>query len=187
MKNILEANRVIRIPISIAVAVTRSDNADKALAALGDSLLGVSVTKFPVQAVGEGSNLDPADIIRPVSRIENLRCPGFEPTFHFDGSVYPCCSPTVFETQLSVGSIDEYSVHEALDAISRNILLAALRQKGLSWIVESCRIDGVDLGVGDGPFVDACEVCHSIFSRPDNLARVAGVIRAARTAGLLGN
>ncbi len=179
VKNILEANRSVRIPLSLTAAVTRSCTADESMSALGDSLLGISVTRFPVQPVGAGADTDPAEIIRTVTMQDEPRCPGFEPTYHFDGRVYPCCSPTVFDTSLALGAADELTVSDAVDSITRNALLAIIRQKGFRWLVDLCRSQEVELGVGGDLFVDACDICHAIFSQPDNLRRVAQAIRAA--------
>ncbi|MBU4213726.1 MAG: radical SAM protein [Actinobacteria bacterium] len=178
VRNVLDANRSVRIPLSVAAAVTRTSTADASLAALGDSLLGVSVTKFPVQPVGAGAAADPAAIIRTTRVDDEPRCPGFEVTYHFDGQVYPCCSPTVFDTTLALGSIDELSVAEAVESLSHNVLLGILRKRGFRWLLDFCESRGIDLGVTEQAYVDACSICHAIFSKSENLRFIADALRA---------
>lgn len=168
IKNILDADTNVGIPISINVAVSKTHNSDRLLSQLGDSLMGVKVTKFPIQRVGAALQFSEQDIIRRHSIDDGLRCPGFEPTYHFDGKVYPCCSPVVFRSTLVLGGVDDTSVQKALTLIQRNLLFSVMRRKGFKWLFELCvKNNLLDESFLHRKYVDACEMCGIIFSNPE--------------------
>lgn len=177
VKNILDANLSVRIPISLNVAVSKDHMSDGILAALGESLVGVKVTKFPIQRVGAAQQYGEECVIRRFHMEDDLRCPGFEPTYHFDGRVYPCCSPTVFTTNLSLGRTTDLPVVDAVGGIERNILFATIRNKGFKWLFERCVEEGV-LGEEylEKSYVDACEMCQTLFSDPEVTQTVVSII-----------
>lgn len=141
--------------------------------------MGVKVTKFPIQRVGAARQYSEDSIIRRYRMEDDLKCPGFEPTYHYDGKVYPCCSPTVFTTNLSLGETNKLLVDQAVSNIERNILFGAIRNKGFKWLFERCVQEGVlDNSYLDKWYVDACEMCQIIFSNP-NVSSVAASIIVA--------
>lgn len=177
VKNILDANLHVRVPISLNVAVSKESMSDGILAALGESLMGVKITKFPIQRVGAAKQYHEDVIIRRYHMDDDLKCPGFEPTYHFDGKVYPCCSPTVFSTQLVIGESCGLSVNQAVHNIERNILFGAIRNRGFKWLFEQCIEMGVlDASYSDRLYVDACEMCQVIFSDPEVTRVVASLV-----------
>lgn len=177
VKNILDANLGVRMPIALNVAVSKEFSSDRILAALGESLMGIKVIKFPIQRVGAAKQYPEDSIIRRHRLEDDLTCPGFEPTYHYDGKVYPCCSPTVFTTELAFGKAEDLSVERAVSSIERNLLFAAIRQKGFKWIFERCIEDGVlDASYSERSYVDACEMCQILFSNPHTLKAVASIV-----------
>lgn len=177
VKNILDANLSVRIPIAINVAVSKNFSSDRILAALGESLMGVKVIKFPIQRVGAAEQYPEESIIRRHRIEDNLTCPGFEPTYHYDGKVYPCCSPTVFTTGLTFGKAEDLPVERAVSSIERNLLFAAIRQKGFKWLFERCIEERVlDISYIDRSYVDACEMCQILFSNPHTLKAVVSIV-----------
>lgn len=183
VKNILDANLQVRIPISLNVAVSKEHMSDGILAALGDSLMGIKVTKFPIQRVGAARQYSEDSIIRRYHMDDDLKCPGFEPTYHYDGKVYPCCSPTVFTTNLSLGRTEQLPVDQAVSNIERNILFGTIRTKGFKWLFERCVEEGVlDNSFLDKWYVDACEMCQIIFSNPTVTRTAVSIIKDEFTA-----
>ncbi|MDN5973495.1 MULTISPECIES: radical SAM protein [Bifidobacterium] len=168
IKNILDADTGVGIPISINVAVSKSHNSNQLLDQLGDSLMGIKVTKFPIQRVGAALQFPEQEIIRRHSVDDDLKCPGFEPTYHFDGKVYPCCSPVVFGSALVLGRVNDISVQGAVTLIQRNLLFSAMRDKGFKWLFQLCvKNDLLDESFLHRKYVDACEMCGIIFSNPE--------------------
>lgn len=177
IKNILDANVKVRIPISLNVAVSKSFKSDKILADLGASILGVRVTKFPIQQVGAACQYSDEEIIKRYNCIDDLHCPGFEVTYHFDGKVYPCCSPTVFDTCLSVADVDS-SVEKSIFNIKHNLLLSALRKRGFKWLFEKCIERGlIDDSYMNRRYVDACEMCRILFSSEETAKGIISILK----------
>ena len=149
ISNVLEACRRHHLQARINIAVTHSHDAAHVVQQLGDSVLGVPISIFPIQPVGRGASVPDDDIIRVENEPANMRCPGFEPTFHFDGRIYPCCS------------IRNSSVEESIAYITHNAFFALIRQEGFGWIYKK----GQELGffpTRNQSFVDVCELCHMV-------------------------
>ncbi|VTR75291.1 radical SAM protein [Cellulomonas hominis] len=163
IRNIFEANKRVELPTMLNVAVTRSSTGDALLAELGESVLRTRVTKFPVLPVGAARALPPDSIIREFRASDDLRCPGFEPVFHFDGKVYPCCSPAVFETALQLGDVADLSIAEAQNKVRHNLLLGVIRRFGFTPLLRACRAAGIPAPGDDEPLVDPCDLCRRLF------------------------
>jgi YydG family peptide modification radical SAM enzyme len=185
IKNILNANRDVGLAVRLNVAVTRSRQGDDLMRRLGTSILRTSVTKFPVLPVGMAANFDDSEIIRQFRASDDLRCPGFEPTFHFDGNVYPCCSPAVFESVLKLGSVEEVSLSEAQKKIERNVVFAIIRRLGFRWLLDACRRHEISIPETTSSVVDACDLCRQLFSDSTFLSLLPPVVEeAAERLGL---
>ena len=106
-----------------------------------------------------------------------MHCPGFEVTYHFDGKVYPCCSPTVFDTCLSVADVDS-SVEKSIFNIKHNLLLSALRKRGFKWLFEKCIERGlIDDSYMNRRYVDACEMCRILFSSEETAKGIISILK----------
>ncbi|WP_158369647.1 radical SAM protein [Cellulosimicrobium cellulans] len=176
IRNILDANKHVELPCMLNLAVTRTHTADALLAELGESVLRTRVTKFPVLPVGAAQSLHPDEIIRDYEVGDELRCPGFEPVFHFDGQVYPCCSPAVFGSALRLGDVDEVDIAEAQRKIRHNRLLAVIRRFGFEPLLRACRERGIAVPEPGVALVDACDLCRRLFRDEASLGGVAELI-----------
>ena len=96
----------------------------------------------------------------------DLSCPatGWEFVVHHDGYIYPCCSPSVFESELRLGNIADSSIEALEKKFYSNILLYILKEEGLSWFIEKMNLD-----ISDMKFVSTCEICKYIFSDIDRI------------------
>ncbi len=178
IRNIFTANKRVHLPAMLNIAVTSSHTGDRLIAELGDSVLRTRITKFPVQPVGAGRDLPATELIKDFTAGGGLRCPGFEPVFHFDGRVYPCCSPAVFESALSIGAVDELTIDEAQRRIRHNLLLALIRKQGFSPLLAACREAGIEVPDDSDPVIDACDLCQRLFRDEDALRAVTPVVLA---------
>lgn len=141
---------------------------------LGESVFGVRVTMVPASPVGRANDLNHNDLyFKTIEELE-LTCPatGWEFVVHHDGYVYPCCSPSVFESNLRIGSIAEYEVEKLESQLYSNILLYILKKEGFKWFIEKMHLD-----LSKQKFVSSCEVCRFIFSDMEKIRAISNDIK----------
>jgi len=165
--NALRCSHETPLHIVLNMGVTKKHSSLDLLAALGNATLDVEMHRFPVLPCGAAASIDKDDFEYCFAE-ENLRCPEFSPLYHFDGNVYPCCSPTVCETQLAVGSVEEMSVAEAIDAMAANSLLYILRTRGVGWLLARARQKNLDVPAVT-TWTSPCEGCLALFRNPSVL------------------
>lgn len=170
IKNILQVGNRLDFELSINMVDDKSTDKNKMiLNELNDYLFYTSVTKVPVMPVGRAKSINKDYIYKAPFHQFSLRCPSsaWEFVVHHDGYVYPCCSPAIFETCLSVGSINESSIEELDQRLYSNILLYVLKKEGLGWF-----IDHLELDLQNKEFVSNCEICKYIFSDNQNIEKI---------------
>ena len=148
--------------------------------------MGIQVTRFPVLPSGEASKLDSQEFMRHPRTSNDLRCPGFELIFHNDGNAYPCCSPAVFDTGLTLGRVSSDSVAGFISRIERNILLAIIQREGFGWFLT--RLNSTDSRFTDytpGEVVAACGVCLHLFKDRTVVDHLSSEIREYANRNLL--
>lgn len=163
IRNILDACRAIHLRCRLNVAITKKLGAAPIIESLGDSIVGVPVSIFPTEPVGRAEKIGAEELIRKETDPAALRCPGFEPTFHFDHKIYPCCSPAVFSTCLSIGKVGDESVSKAVRYIEHNAYFAIIRKEGFGWLYNTAVQMNLIPEQKEG-FVDVCELCHILTS-----------------------
>ena len=164
IRNALDAIAPTAMQVILNMAVSKEQNSFALLEGLGDSTLGVQVTRFPVLPAGQAKMLPERVFQRHPLTSKDLRCPGYELIFHHDGLVYPCCSPAVFDTQLTVGRVGEHSVDSFIDLVERNLLLAIIQREGFGWFLSHLEERGVRIeGFDATEVVSACELCLRLF------------------------
>lgn len=169
IKNCLRACTKRHLQCSVDMVVSKTNMGTALLNSLGDAVLGIPVFRYPLQRVGRAKRITKEDLFRPEISDVNLRCPGFQITYHFDGRVYPCCSPSAFKKAYSLGDSKQVNVEKALRIVKHNRLFSIMREKGFGWLMQQARKDGVD-GLPSPPYVNACEVCGLLFSNPSFLS-----------------
>lgn len=163
IKNVLDALQPTNMHVNLNMAVSRSNDSMDLIRELGDSALAVPITRFPVLPAGEGRNLDDSEFQRHETGPKDLRCPGYQIIYHNDGNVYPCCSPAIFDTQLTLGRVGDGDVEYFIKKVERNLLLSIIQREGLGWFIT--RLDNINLE-GKRSFQSAvapCEVCSRLF------------------------
>lgn len=136
---------------------------------MSEYLFYTSVTKVPVARAGRANNIDKNNLYLKPFDWFSLNCPStsWEFVVHHNGYVYPCCSPTVFETSLSVGSINDSTIDKLDDRLYSNILLYVLKKEGLRWFINHLKLNLTNLY-----FVSNCEICKYIFSDYKNIDKI---------------
>jgi YydG family peptide modification radical SAM enzyme len=177
IKNVLDASKSSRIRVILNMAVSRSKLSNELLAALGSSAYCIPVTRFPILPTGQAAKFADGEFFREPITVHNTRCPGLQLIFHNDGRVYPCCSPAVFDTPLTLGSVGRIGLEELIKKVEKNAVLAIVQHEGLLWFR-----DAIAARFPDAPaatiksVVSACELCALIFRDPTYVRAIRGDI-----------
>ena len=174
VKRLLTIIKKFDIEVALNMVVHRKHIGVDLLKDLGESVFGVRVTMVPASPVGRANDLNHNDLyFKTIEELE-LTCPatGWEFVVHHDGYVYPCCSPSVFESNLRIGSIAEYEVEKLESQLYSNILLYILKKEGFKWFIEKMHLD-----LSKQKFVSSCEVCRFIFSDMEKIRAISNDIK----------
>lgn len=176
--NILTANAQVHIPCAISMAVTRKHDGLKLIEKLGESAMGVPVTRFPVVPAGRASQISATDLfLHNPDEIKSLRCPSYQILYHYDGKVYPCCSPSIFNTALTLGSISSTNVLQAQLKLSHSFVFSFLQQQGFLPLLKACQCK--HLLPQHFRIVNVCDLCRQIFGNEERASVACSVIRDA--------
>ncbi|MCI2791608.1 MULTISPECIES: YydG family radical SAM peptide epimerase [Staphylococcus] len=157
------------IDVSLNMAVTKDKMSDEIIKNLGSAIIGIKITKFPLISVGAAKCNIPDDMIHNFYDIDKdeklLRCPGYEIVYHHDGEIYPCCSPAIFETELSLREDQNQGLERTIEKLNSNLLFYIIRREGLSWFVKILKDNNL-LYEFDIPseFSSVCSVCCKLFN-----------------------
>ena len=177
IRNALDAASNSRIPTILNMCVSRSHDSLDLLKELGDSALCVKVTRFPVQQCGTGLSIPDEDLIVKPSDKLKLRCPGFELIYHHDGKVYPCCSPPIFDTDMTLGDAGMLPHEEFIRKGEKNALLAVIRTRGIKWLLDRVReASPLAPAARMTEAVSVCDVCTTIMKDKDVLNKLRPTI-----------
>lgn len=177
IRNALDAASNSRISTILNMCVSRSHDSLDLLKELGDSALCVKVTRFPVQQCGTGLSIPDEDlIVKPLDKLK-LRCPGFELIYHHDGKVYPCCSPPIFDTDMTLGDAGMLPHEEFIRKGEKNALLAVIRTRGIKWLLDRVReVSPLAPAARMTEAVSVCDVCTTIMKDKDVLNKLRPTI-----------
>lgn len=170
IKRLLTIIREFDIEIAINMVVDRKNKGLHLLEELGECIFGIQITIVPASPVGRSKTLNYEDLyFKNVDELD-LTCPatGWEFVVHHDGYVYPCCSPSVFESELRLGSLENSTIEDLEDQFYSNILLYILKQEGLKWFINKMKLD-----LSNMEFVSTCEICRYVFS---DINRIKSII-----------
>jgi MoaA/NifB/PqqE/SkfB family radical SAM enzyme len=79
----------------------------------------------------------------------------------YDGRVFPCCSPYVFDTVLSLGNLRERSIGELLSVEESGRMFLPMRERGFGALIKAASERGIRFR---DPCTDGCEICAALFS-----------------------
>ncbi|EGQ3121513.1 YydG family peptide radical SAM peptide maturase [Staphylococcus pseudintermedius] len=175
IKNIFEYRmKYPEIQVSLNMAVTKDKMSDNILRELGSSILGAKITKFPMISVGAAKDKISKENIHNFYNInkdrEVLYCPGFEIVYHHDGEIYPCCSPAIFETPITLRENKNQTLTRTVEKLNSNLLLYIIRKEGFNWFLDILREENM-LHQFDIPtdFPSVCSICGSLFSTEEKI------------------
>lgn len=173
IRNILEESRKYStIQVVVNIAVSKSNMGNQIVEELNEAALGIPLTKFPLIPVGEAENMADSEFqkIYSIDNLEQLACPGYEPVYHFDGNVYPCCSPAVFDTALVLNDEPCQSFDKTVEKINSNLLLYIMRKEGFRWFIEvvmnNQEFSHIQI---EDKFSSICTICRQLFKSEENI------------------
>ncbi|MCD8875118.1 YydG family radical SAM peptide epimerase [Mammaliicoccus sciuri] len=175
VKNIFEYRmKYPELDVSLNMAVTKDKMSDNILSELGSSLLGLKITKFPMITVGAAKKRISKSNIHNFYNIytdkELLYCPGFEIVYHHDGEIYPCCSPAIFETKITLREETYQSFERTVEKLNSNLLLYIMRKEGFNWFLDILKeknmLDKFEIPLD---FPSVCSVCGNLFNSQEKI------------------
>ncbi|AJH78473.1 MULTISPECIES: YydG family radical SAM peptide epimerase [Heyndrickxia] len=174
VKRIFEHSRKYPdIDVSLNMAVTKDKMSNRILEELGDSILGIKITKFPLIPVGAAKNRISQENIHKFYNLDDedsLQCPGYEIVYHHDGEIYPCCSPAIFETKITLREEYSQTYERTVEKLQSNLLLFIIRKEGFKWFLnilkENKKIE--EFGI-PYEFSSICSLCVSLFNSEDKI------------------
>lgn len=170
VKNILDHRLLYpNIDVSLNMAVTKDKMSHNILEELGDAVLGMKITKFPLITVGAAKEKINKEIMHNFYNLfENrnlLNCPGFEIVYHHDGEIYPCCSPAIFETKITLREDEDQTFERTIEKLNTNLLLYIIRKEGFKWFIEILESQKLIDKFGiPYEYPSVCSVCGSLFN-----------------------
>jgi YydG family peptide modification radical SAM enzyme len=174
IKRIFEYSRKYPdIDVSLNMAVTKDKMSNRILEELDDSILGVKITKFPMISVGAAKSRISSENIHKFYNLDDedsLYCPGYEIVYHHDGEIYPCCSPAIFETKLTLREEYNQSYERTVEKLHSNLLLFIIRKEGFRWFLNILRENNKleEFGI-PYEFSSICSVCGTLFNSQEKI------------------
>ena len=154
------------------------------LSSLGEDALNRKYHAYPLQPAGRAGGLPDSYFFREVDW-EKCACFTAEAiaVWH-DGTIYPCCAPSIVDTAFSLGNLNETSLSYALFRSPGAKLLAVLNQRKYFVRLISMARDEWGVPIPD-KVVNGCEACYAMFTRPGILERAISYAETVRTELLL--
>lgn len=161
IRRLLTISKEFEMEVAMNMVADKTNQGIGLLEQLGESIFGIQITVVPASPVGRAKGINSDDLYFKAITDLDLSCPatGWEFVVHHDGYIYPCCSPSVFESELRLGNIADASIESLEKKFYSNILLYILKEEGLNWFIEKMHLD-----MSDMTFVSTCEICKYIFS-----------------------
>lgn len=168
IKNALRAIKEANIRAALNLTVGKNEDGFNLIKDLGDAVFGIQLGVMPICRAGKANDLDEEIFYLIKESKISKRCPAmnWEMVIHHDGFVYPCCSPSVFETGLRIGNIRQHSLPDIKHRIETNLLLYVLREEGLEWFIKRLNLNF------KGSYVNTCELCKEVFSDSEKIKRL---------------
>lgn len=164
LKNLLHASVELSIPVGINLIYEKDKSMGALINELQEYLHDVTLLPFQWQSVGKAKgNLDqrylekykvPKPLYCTNSNIYNIR---------YDGKVYPCCSPYIFNTALDIGNYEDVTCEEVLYKLYNNRLLHMLHKYGFHYFIGIIEKNNIDIAIPT--YIEStCELCAKLFT-----------------------
>jgi hypothetical protein len=169
IRNALKAARQLSISTAINTMKTADWQMGEVFSRLGEDLAETVVQAFPCYPVGGAKKAITKD--KFIRKTPSFHCKcrsGGTYSIKYDGVIYPCCSPYVFETELSFGNYETSTAKDTLKKLKNSRIMYVLRNFGFDYFI---RIAENELGMKVPEYViSSCELCAMFFSK-ENINR----------------
>ena len=166
IRNLIVGAKKVGLKTSIQAVVVRDSQNGDWIDTLGEDLADVAVDFITCDKAGKAKkNILDSQFIRKISSEGCVCRKGASFSILYDGSLWPCCAPSVFETGLSVGNIynDIKTVKNALTQLEKSPVLKVLRNKGFDFYKEI--MEEHELVAVPDKVISSCELCQLFFGR----------------------
>lgn len=161
--NILSACRILNLNKSIQTVVVKDSNVGRIVENLKDELLNTPIIFVPCFHTGTALNRIKDERIIRNSDTNNQYCGRNNACLiDTDGTVWPCCSPDIQTTKLSVGNLNSITVQEAISKMKNNIYLYLIRNRGFDFFIDIARTN-LNIEIPK-KITSSCDLCHLFFS-----------------------
>lgn len=167
IENCLEACWEHEVESNLRVLTTKSHSVEEALSYLLPETVEKAsrITSGPVFASGRAAReLDADDFYVSRMSLDESCHSTLNLTVNSFGNVYPCCAGYDQTDTYVIGNIRRQSIVDIAEAISNSALLRLVVFRGISVLAEIIEGRGVKVG---RDYRGICQMCWSIFSRPD--------------------
>lgn len=163
IRNIIRANREVRISLSIGVGDSLGErNAAALLQELKEDAYELHIFLYPFMPVGRGKDLNRV-LMQKVD--ENWSCRNQRMlSVLYDGSVYPCCSQAVYGSLLCEGNIRELPLKEIIDRYTYLSLFSELTHHNFGWLLSKAEEYQIPVSRESH---SPCGFCHEVFTNKE--------------------
>jgi len=164
--NILKAAKAVGMFLTIQSSMLNDSNAGNWLGNLGSYIVDQKIDFFPCQPVGAAKkNISDDRFIRRTPVCGGICNKGKTFSILYDGAIYPCCKPFVFNTELKLGNIydKDMDIAASLEALRSNNILFVLRNYGFDFFLDIARTE-LDIELPEY-VISPCELCGIFFSK----------------------
>lgn len=163
IRNFIKAARHTDLGILIQSIVTTTPNLDWIIE-LGSDISDVAVKFFPIYPIG-GAKECSDDVFPRKYPSSGCLCRKSGTAFiSCDGTIWPCCSPYIMDTVLSVGNIKDIDASTMLKKFESHIVLQKLRHNGFNYFIDMIRKYGIFINIPQS-VISSCELCSLFFNR----------------------
>ncbi|MCI9074839.1 MAG: radical SAM protein [Dorea sp.] len=168
IRNIIRANREVRISLSLGVGDSLGErNAAALLQELKEDVYEFPIFLYPFMPVGRGEGLERI-LLQKVDG--NWSCRNQRMlSILYDGSVYPCCSQAVYGSLLCEGNIREMSLKDIIDRYKYLSLFSELTRHKFGWLL--AKAEEYQIPVNRESH-SPCAFCHEIFTNQEFVERL---------------
>ncbi len=165
IRNVIRVAKKVGLKPSIQVTIAEKSKNGYWLDELGCDLVDVIVNFIACDNVGRAQDYISEDAYIRRTKPHGCVCrKGGVFSVLFDGTVWPCCSPVVYHTDLCIGNIynELHTVNDALEGMQKNPVLKVLRNKGFDYfldIIKKNRLFEIP-----NEIISSCELCRMLFS-----------------------
>ncbi|MDY6229091.1 MAG: radical SAM protein [Clostridium sp.] len=166
IRNIIKACKELDLKVTIQTCIVKGSQNGNWIDTLGDDLVDIALNFIACDKVGRATDKIKDDkFIRSYKPINCICRKGGSFSVLYDGTVWPCCSPYVFTTELCVGNIykDIETVKDALKRLENNLVLKVLRNKGFNFFKDIV-INDIKIEVPN-KIISSCELCNLFFNK----------------------